>query len=63
MATHGKIEEFGPSHETWATYIERLEFYFTANGIDDPEEKRAMLLTVSINQLNFILSNFPALLY
>ena len=36
-----------PSHETWATYVERLEFYFIANGIDDPVKKRAVLLTVS----------------
>ena len=47
MATHGKIEKFDPSHETWATYVERLEFYFIANGIDDPVKKRAVLLTVS----------------
>ena len=47
MATHGKIEEFDPSHETWATYVERPEFYFIANGIDDPVKKRAVLLTVS----------------
>ena len=46
MATHGKIEEFDPSHETWATYAERLEFYFIKNGIDDPVKKRAVLLTV-----------------
>ena len=31
MATHGKMDEFDPSHETWATYVERLEFYFIAN--------------------------------
>ena len=47
MATHGKIDEFDPSHEAWATYVERLEFYFIANGIEDPEKKRAVLLTVS----------------
>ena len=28
-------------------YIERVEFYFIANGIEDPEKKRAVLLTVS----------------
>ena len=44
MATHGKIDEFDPSHEAWATYVERLEFYFIANGIEDPEKKRAVLL-------------------
>ena len=47
MATHGKIDEFDPSHEAWATYVERLEFYFIANGIEDPEKKQALLLTVS----------------
>ena len=47
MAMHGKIDEFDPSHETWVTYVERLEFHFIANGIEDPEKKRAVLLTVS----------------
>ena len=47
MATHWKIDEFDPSHEAWATYVERLEFYFIAKGIEDPEKKRAVLLTVS----------------
>ena len=47
MATHGEIEKFDPSHKTWATYVERLGFYFIANGIEDPEKKRAVLLTVS----------------
>ena len=47
MVTHGKINQFDPSHEAWATYVERLEFYFIANGIEDPEKKRAVLLTVS----------------
>ena len=47
MAKHGKIDGFDLSHEAWATYIQRLEFYFIANGIEDPEKKRAVLLTVS----------------
>ena len=47
MATHGKTEEFDPSHETWAMYVEHLEFYFITNGIDDPVKKRTVLLTVS----------------
>ena len=28
-------------------YVERLELYFIANGIEDAEKKRAVLLTVS----------------
>jgi len=47
MATHGKIGEFDPSQETWAMYVERLELYFIANGIEDAGKKRAVLLTVS----------------
>ena len=47
MVTHGKINQFDPSHEAWATYVEWLELYFIANGIEDPEKKRAVLLTVS----------------
>ena len=47
MATHGKIKEFDPSHETWTTFIEHLEFYFITNGIDDPVKKQAVLLTVN----------------
>ena len=39
MATHGKIDEFDPSHKTWATYVERLEVYFIANGIERPREE------------------------
>ena len=47
MPTHGKIGEFDPSQETWVMYVERLELYFVANGINDAGKKRAVLLTVS----------------
>ena len=33
MATHGSIGEFNASIEDWTSYTERLEQYFTANGI------------------------------
>ena len=35
MATHGKIREFDPLQATWAMYVERLELYFIANGLED----------------------------
>lgn len=45
MATHGSIGEFQQSAEDWVSYTERLEHYFTANGIaEDAEEKRRSIL-------------------
>ncbi len=48
MATSqiGKIGEFVLSKEDWTQYIERLEHFFVANGIESAEKKRAVLLTV-----------------
>ena len=45
-ATYGKIEEFDSLREDWPQYVERLGFFFDANGIDDAEKRRAVLLTV-----------------
>lgn len=44
MATHGSIEEF--SGTGWASWSERLQFYFEANGISEDARKRAVLLTL-----------------
>ena len=46
MATLGKIGKFQPSVEDWTQYVERLEFFFAANGITTVEKKRATLLAV-----------------
>ena len=43
-AHHGSLREYTPGQETWDEYIERLELYFVANDIADPEKKRAILL-------------------
>ena len=45
MANHGKLEEYDPQ-EVWSQYIERLEFYFEANGVDNVDKQRAILLSV-----------------
>ena len=45
MANHGKLEEYDPQEE-WSQYIERLEFYFEANGVDNADQQRAILLSV-----------------
>ena len=45
MATFGRIEEYSES-ENWGQYIERLGYYFEANGITEAEKKRSIFLTV-----------------
>ena len=49
MATYGKIEEFDRESDSWEQYIERLNFYFEANGItssdEDLKKRRAILLS------------------
>ena len=45
MATFGKINEFDSSKEDWNSYVEQLEFFFVANGIEENARKRAILLT------------------
>ena len=45
MANHGTLTE-DDMQEDWSEYIERLEFYFEANGVSDGEKQRAILLSV-----------------
>ena len=43
----GRIEPFDGSKDgDWQEYVERLEHFFVANGIDDAEKKRAVFLSV-----------------
>ena len=48
LVRHGTIGDFQPGVEDWVSYTERLEQYFTANGIatDAAEQRRAILLSV-----------------
>ena len=46
MATHGTIATFHLNAETWTSYSEQLEHYFTANDISSTDTKHAILLTV-----------------
>ena len=46
MATIGHIEEFRNDEQDWNEYAERLEHFFTANGITIDEKKQAIFLTV-----------------
>ena len=45
MATHGSVTVFEQSKEDWTSYVERLNFYFTANDVADDGKKRAILLS------------------
>ena len=47
MATsYGKLDEFDPaSGEDWTQYIERMEYYFLANGITSADKQRAVLIS------------------
>ena len=46
MTTHGTIGPFEQGREDWTSYTERLEQYFTANGVEDAGKQRAILLSV-----------------
>ena len=47
MATsYGKFDKFDPaSGEDWTQYIERMEYYFLANGITSADKQRAVLIS------------------
>ena len=45
MTTSGKLTEYDHEQEEWGSYIEHLEFFFTANDIRDAEKKKAILLS------------------
>ena len=46
MAVHGHQEVFDRDLEDWASYCERVEQYFIANGISNADRKRPILLSV-----------------
>ena len=45
-STLGRVDEFDGTRDDWLQYVERMEHFFAANGIDDADKKRAVLLTV-----------------
>ena len=44
--TLGRVEEFDGNRNDWPEYVERVEHFFLANGIDSAEKKRAVFLSV-----------------
>ena len=50
MATrtnYGKLNEYDSNKEPWKNYVERLQFYFTANEITEAGVNKATLLSAS----------------
>ena len=45
MAVHGVLAAFNPREEDWSEYFERLNFYFSTNGITTYTKKLATLLS------------------
>lgn len=45
MGTFGKLSEFEASKEDWQSYVERVDFFFEANNIENVSQKRAILLS------------------
>ena len=45
MASIWTVGEFNPNLDNWVTYSEQVEFYLQANEVNDPEKKRAHLLS------------------
>ena len=50
MALVGMIERFDVNSDKWFEYVEILEQYFIANGIEDTTKKKGILLTVIGNE-------------
>ena len=46
MATplFGKIDDFNGENEKWRHYVERINHFFPANGIEDQEKQRSIFL-------------------
>ena len=42
----GKIDEFDGTKEDWPQYVERVDHFFDANGINDAGKKKSTLLAV-----------------
>jgi len=45
-ALFGSMNEFDSEKEEWTQYVERLDHFLVANGIENVEKKRAILSTV-----------------
>ena len=47
MATHGSVSPFDPEKEEWSAYVECLDYYLVANGVEDDAKKVVILMSNS----------------
>ena len=45
-ARFGKLEEFDKAKEAWTQYVERTDFFFAANGIEDAGKTSVFLVAL-----------------
>ena len=60
MATFGQVGAFIEGQEEWKQYVERLEQYLIANGVEDAGKKRAVFLSTIGPQAYKLLSGLVA---
>ena len=60
MATFGQVGAFKEGQEEWKQYVERLEQYLIANGVEDAGKKRAVFLSTIGPQAYKLLSSLVA---
>ena len=56
----GAVGPFNPDTDDWVVYSERLEQFFKANGISDPEKQRAVLLSTCGNETYLLIRSLAA---
>lgn len=42
----GRMDTFNSLKEDWEQYVQKLQYYFTANRVEETHQKKAILLTV-----------------
>ena len=50
--TYGRINEFEAHNEDWETYVERVEMFFDANGIENDKHVAILLSCVGAKTYN-----------
>lgn len=50
----GKLEEFNPEADTIASYVERVELYFEANGVADAKKVAVFLNAIGMKTYSLL---------
>ena len=54
MATHGRLREFDPKAESFASYMERVDIFFEANDTPDDKKVAVFLSTVGARHYDLL---------